>query len=59
MSKSRIFVIHNLFSALILRNLLEMIMLISWIGTTTQARMGGCMVEFPSKGPIRGKKAFL
>ena len=40
MSKSRILFIHNLFSAIIPGNFLEMIMLISQIGTMTQTRMG-------------------
>ena len=40
MSKSRIFVIHNLFSAMVLCNLLEMIMLISKIGTMTLQEWG-------------------
>ena len=40
LAKSRIFFIHNLFSTIILGNFLEMITLISLIGTITQTRMG-------------------
>ena len=39
MSKSRIFLLHNLFSTIILGNFLEMIMLIRSIDTLTQTRM--------------------
>ena len=50
--------IHNLFSANILCNFLEMIMLII-LGTITETRMEIGRDKFPSKGPIRVKKASL
>ena len=37
---------------------LQMIMLISFVDTLTQTRMGVGRVTFPSKGPMRGQYVF-
>ena len=51
--------IHNLFSAIILRNFLETIMLNYLDRYMTQTRMESGKDKFASKGPIRGQKGFL